>query len=39
MAAIQDTTVMLPVMKPIVCMGPPFPSRKERPQGTKHCQR
>ena len=30
---------MVPVMNPIVCMGPPNPSRKPPPQGTLHCQK
>src|SRR5580658_3052658 len=30
---------MLPVMKPIVCMGPPNPSTKPPPHGTRHCQK
>src|SRR5216683_198238 len=30
---------MLPIMKPRVCIGPPLPSRKPPPHGTKHCQR
>ena len=35
----QLTTFMLPVMYPIVCMGPPNPSTKPPPQGTRHCQK
>src|ERR1700685_1284382 len=35
----QATTCMLPVMYPIVCMGPPNPSRKPPPHGTRHCQK
>src|ERR1039457_7595725 len=35
----QDTTSMLPVMNPIVCMGPPNPSRKPPPHGTLPCQK
>ena len=30
---------MLPVMKPIVCMGPPNPVTKPPPHGTRHCQK
>src|SRR5277367_2240808 len=30
---------MLPVMKPMVCMGPPNPSMKPPPHGTRHCQK
>ena len=30
---------MLPVMNPIVCMGPPKPSMKPPPQGILHCQK
>jgi hypothetical protein len=26
-------------MKPIVCIGPPFPFRNPAAHGTKHCQR
>ena len=35
----QVTTSMLPVMKPNVCMGPPNPSMKPPPHGTRHCQK
>ncbi len=38
-AAIRPTTCMLPVMYPMVCMGPPNPSRKPPPHGTRHCQK
>src|ERR1700739_2919426 len=30
---------MLPVMKPMVCIGPPNPSTKPPPHGTRHCQK
>src|SRR5215472_9011421 len=30
---------MLPVMKPKVCIGPPKPSMKPPPHGTRHCQK
>ena len=30
---------MLPIMKPMVCIGPPLPSRKPPPHGIRHCQR
>ena len=30
---------MLPVMNPMVCMGPPNPSMKPPPHGTRHCQK
>ncbi len=30
---------MLPVMKPMVCIGPPNPSMNPPPHGTRHCQK
>ena len=29
---------MVPVMNPMVCIGPPNPSRKPPPHGSRHCQ-
>src|SRR5215469_135140 len=30
---------MFPVMKPMVCIGPPNPSMNPPPHGTRHCQK